>query len=366
MIPFVDLKAQYVSIKKEIDNAIENVIRDTAFVGGSGNKYNQEFEKVFAAYIGTKYCVGCGNGTDAIEIIVKALGLGPGDEVIVPALTWIATSEAVSSCGATPVFVDVDQTTYTIDTKKIKRAITTKTKAIIPVHLYGLPADMDEITKIAKTHSLLIIEDCAQAHGAEYKGKKVGTFGVAATFSFFPGKNLGGYGDAGAIVTNDEGLAIKTRMLANHGMLKRHEHEFEGRNSRLDGLQAAILSVKLKHLDKWNNNRIKNAALYDKYIISNIITPKTPDHHKHVYHLYVIQSQNRDRLKEKLKEEEIEASIHYPTALPYLKCYQHLRYTEKDFPIAYSLSKKILSLPMFPELTEEQIKCVTKIINNEN
>jgi dTDP-4-amino-4,6-dideoxygalactose transaminase len=363
-VPFVDLKTQYTNVKTELDKSLESVIDDATFVGGSNNKYTQDFENKFAEYIGVKHCISCGNGTDALEIAIKAAGIGTGDEVIVPALTWISTSEAVGNCGATPVFVDVDPTTYTIDTKRIERAVSPKTKAIIPVHLYGLPADMDEIVKIAQKHNLLIIEDCAQAHGAKYKNHKVGTLGKVATFSFFPTKNLGAWGDAGCIVTNDDQIMLLARKIANHGMIKRHEHEFEGRNSRMDAIQSAILSVKLKYLDNWNNRRISLAKFYDKNLPAQIIRPLCKEGSSHVYHLYVIQVEDRDNLKEKLKEAGIETAVHYPTALPFLKTYSHLGHQESDFPVAGNLTKKILSLPMFPELTEEQLMFVVKNISD--
>src|SRR5712675_788739 len=260
-IPLVDLKAQYAAIKSEIDQAISQVLADTAFIAG---KYAKIFEQEFASYAGLKHCIGCGNGTDALELALGALGIGPGDEVLVPALTWVSTAICTLPVGAKPVFVDMLPTLYTMDPSKIEAKITSRTKAIIPVHLYGLPAQMDEIMAIARKHKLRVIEDCAQAHGATYKGRKVGTFGDIACFSFYPGKNLGAYGDAGALCTNDDGLAIKARKIANYGGLARHEHEFAGRNSRLDGIQGAILSVKLKHLEKWTRDRQQHAAAYSK------------------------------------------------------------------------------------------------------
>lgn len=361
-IPFVDLKTQYKGLKKEIDSAIRAVISETAFIGTTNNKYVQTFEKDFAAFLKIKYCVACANGTDAIEISLRALGIGSGDEVIVPALTWISTAEAVSSIGAKPIFVDIDDY-FTLDVTKIEAKITKKTKAIIAVHLYGQPADMPKILKIAKKHGLKVLEDCAQAHGAELNGQKVGTFGDIATFSFFPGKNLGAYGDAGGIATNSKNLAETCRKISQHGQLdKKHFHYLEGRNSRLDGLQAAILSVKLKYLPKWTKERIKNAQLYNKFLAKKIYTPLLRDGAKHVYHLYVVQSDNRDELQQKLKNNGIETAVHYPTALPFLEAYKSYKHKPADFPVALAATQKILSLPMFPELTEAQIKFVAKNI----
>ena len=360
MIPFVDLQAQYKSIKSEIDFAIASVIADLAFISG---KYARKFEEEFAAYLGIKYCVGCGNGTDAIEILLKSFNIGIGDEVIVPAHSWISTSEAISNVGAKPVFVDTHPDYYTIDVSKLEEKITSNTKTIIPVHLYGLPVEMDEIMKIAKKHNLIVIEDAAQAHGAEYKGRKVGTIGDAAIFSFYPGKNLGAYGDAGCIVTNNEEIAIKARMLANHGQLIKHEHKFEGRNSRLDGIQAAILSVKLKYLDKWNNVRRQHAELYCKLLSGkNVKLPSAPAYSKHVYHVFAIQIENRTDIITKFKEAGIETLIHYPTPLPFLDAYKHLGHKREDFPVVSGYTDKLLSLPMFPELTGEQIEMVCGLI----
>lgn len=360
-IPSVDLKAQYKTIKKEIDMSIKNVIADCAYVGTSSNKYVQNFENEFAKFAGVKYVIACANGTDAIEIALRALGVGAGDEVIVPALTWISTAEAVSSLGAKPVFVDIDEY-YSIDVAKIEKAITKKTKAIIPVHLYGAPADMISILKIAKKHGLKVLEDCAQAHGAELNGKKVGTFGDIATFSFFPGKNLGAYGDAGGIATSNKTLADMCRKISQHGQLdKKHFHYIEGRNSRMDGIQAAVLSVKLKYLNQWTKQRIKNA---DKYcqLLNKIDLPKVRSGAKHVYHLFVIQTDHRDQLQQYLKEQGIEVGIHYPTALPFLEAYKQYHYKPADFPVAYEVTKKILSLPMYAELTDSQIKFVAKSV----
>ena len=360
-IPFVDLKTQYHSIKDEIDTAIQNVINETSFIKG---KYVQNFEEEYADAYGVKHCISCANGTDAIYISLKALGVGPGDEVITVANSWISTSETITQTGATPVFVDIEPDYYTIDVSRIEEKITPKTKAIIPVHLFGQSAEMDPIIDICKRHNLLLVEDCAQAHFTEWRGQKVGTMGIAGTFSFFPGKNLGAYGDAGCIITNNDELAVKARMFANHGGLKKHFHEIEGINSRLDGLQAAILSVKLNYIYEWTELRIQHAVKYRELLsrVANIVTPITHDDVKHVFHLYVIRTPKRDELRKYLHENGISTGIHYPTALPFLKAYNYLKYEPKDFPVAYKYQSQILSLPMFPEMTEEQIGYVVEKI----
>ncbi|MFC1613119.1 DegT/DnrJ/EryC1/StrS family aminotransferase [Patescibacteria group bacterium] len=364
-IPFVDLKTQYISIKNDIDSAIKSVILDTAFIGGTNNHYVKIFEEQFASYLKINYCISCANGTDALEILLRAYGISEGDEVIVPALTWISTSEAVNLVGAKPVFVDILPNYYTINPAKIEEKINKKTKAIIPVHLYGMPAEMDEIISIAKKYKLIVIEDCAQAHGAEYKGQKVGTIGHAGSFSFYPGKNLGAYGDSGCMVTNDKNIADRARMITNHGQIKKHEHQIIGRNSRMDGIQAAILIVKLAYLNQWIKNRINNARFYDKYFFeSKIETPSTPEYSKHAFHLYVIQTDYRNKINSLLKKNQIATGIHYPTPLPFLKVYSHNNYIPSDFPVAYEASNKILSLPMFPELEEAQIKYITDVIKS--
>ena len=359
IIPFVDLKKQYLSIKAEIDSAIASVIDKTAFIGGGGNPFVKEFEENFASYIGVNYFISCANGTDSIEILLKVMGIGYGDEVIVPANSWISTSEAVSNIGAKSVFVDIDEATYLINPSLIEEKITNKTKAIIPVHLYGCPADMDPIMAIAQKHNLKVIEDCAQAHGAEYKGKKVGTIGTASSFSFYPGKNLGAYGDAGGMATNNEEIAIKAKMISNHGQLKKHDHKLEGRNSRMDGIQAAILNVKLKYLKEENEKRRAVAVKYKKYLSENgIIHPIEPSYAKHVYHLYVIRVKQRQKLIGSLTKANIQTAIHYPCPLPFLVPYQSEKNKPENFPISNKIKDEILSLPMFPELNDDQIKHV--------
>lgn len=362
-IPLVDLKAQFLTIRTEIEKAISSVIESTAFVGFKDNSFLRTFENAFAEFTKVSHCVGCANGTDSIELILKALGIGPGDEVLVPANTWISTSEAVTSVGAKPVFVDVLKDFYTIDPSQLKRWTTSKTKAIIPVHLFGLPAEMDEILEFAKKQNLHVVEDCAQAHGAEYRGTRVGAFGVAASFSFYPGKNLGAYGDAGAVVTSNEGIAERVRLLGNHGRSGKFDHSIEGRNSRLDGLQAAILSAKLPFLSRWTEQRVQNAALYDRYLKPiGLPLPMKPGHSKHVFHLYVTRVKNRAAVQERLKERGIETGIHYPVALPATQAYRYMNLDLKDYPVALNASEEILSLPMYPELTEDQIAYVAQCL----
>jgi dTDP-4-amino-4,6-dideoxygalactose transaminase len=355
-VPFVDLKAQYYSIKDEIDKAISSVIQDSAFIGG---KYVKVFENNFANYLNVKSCIGVGNGTDAVYVALRALGISEGDEVITAANTFIATAEAITLTGARVKFVDCNDETYNIDVSKIEDVIGAKTKAIIPVNLYGQPAEMDNIMNIARKYNLFVVEDAAQAHGALYNGQKVGTFGDMACFSFYPGKNLGAYGDSGAIVTNREDLAIRCRMIANHGRVDKYDHEFEGINSRLDGLQAAILNVKLKYLEAWTQKRRAIAAQYQEMLKPlPVILPLESDGCRHVYHLYVVRVKNRKHVQDTLKAAGIATGIHYPIALPMLKAYQYLGYSAEDFPVSVNYSQEILSLPMFPELTAKQVKWV--------
>ena len=359
-IPFVDLKTQYLSIKDEIDNTISDVIENTAFIGG---KNVADFEQNFAKKYGIKHCISVANGTDAIYIALKMLGIGTGDEVITVANSWISTSETISQTGAKPVFIDVDNF-FTIDVNKIEEKINSKTKAIIPVHLYGQPAEIEKIKQICNKHNLFLIEDCAQAHFAEYNNQLVGTFGDVATFSFYPGKNLGAYGDAGAIITNNDELAEKMRMFARHGALKKHLHKIEGINSRLDGLQAAILNVKLPHIQEWNKKRLQNARYYNELLknITQIEIPKIKKNVKHIFHLYVIKTKKRTELQEFLNKNGVQTAIHYPVPLPFMKAYKYLNYLEKDFPIVAENKDKILSLPMFPELKKTEIEYVVDLI----
>ena len=351
-VPFMNLKAQYFSIKEQIDAAIADVIEQSNFIGGKPIK---EFERAFADLYGAKHCVGLGNGTDAIYITLKMLGIGAGDEVITVANSWISTSETISQTGATPVFVDVDEY-FTIDVHQIEAHITDRTKAIIPVHLYGQMCDMKAITTICQKHNLFLIEDCAQSHFSEYDGTRAGLFGNAATFSFYPGKNLGAYGDAGAVLTNDSILSDQIRRYANHGALVKHQHQVEGINSRLDTIQAAILNAKLPYILNWTAQRIKNADYYDTILaaIPEIELPKVRSNTVHSYHLYVIKAQKRDELAHYLKINGIDTAVHYPTPLPLLPAYEYLKKTAQDFPVAEANRPKLLSLPMFPELSRLQ------------
>ena len=360
-IPFVDLKSQYAAIKGEVDAAIAGVIANTSFIGGP---HVDAFEKAFAAFCDAKYCVGVGNGTDALFIALKALGMGQGDEVITAANSFIATSEAITQTGARVVFADINPSTYNIDIAEIRKKVNSKTKAIVPVHLYGQPADMDPIMDIATEHGLKVVEDAAQAHGALYKGRKVGSIGDAGCFSFYPGKNLGAYGDGGAIVTNDEELAVGARMYANHGRVDKYDHQLEGVNSRLDGMQAAILGVKLTYLPEWNGKRRHNAALYERYLDGlPVITPKVVDGVEPVFHLYVVRvpEASRQRLIDYLKAEGVATGIHYPIALPDLKAYAYLG-EKGQLAEATRAASEILSLPMYAELEEQQIDFVAKTI----
>jgi dTDP-4-amino-4,6-dideoxygalactose transaminase len=360
-VPFVDLKSQYNSIKIQIDNAINNIINNTAFIGG---KPVNDFEVSFAELYGVNHCVSVANGTDSLYIIMKMLGIGVGDEVITVANSWISSSETISQTGAKPVFVDIDPDFYSLNENLIEKAITSKTKAIMPVHLHGQAVNMDVVMYLGKKYNLYIIEDCAQSHFTEFKGQRVGTFGIAASFSFYPGKNLGAYGDAGAIITNDLELAEKCKMYARHGALRKHEHQIEGINSRMDGMQAAILSSKLPFILDWTEARINCANTYDHLLssISEIVLPKRRENAKHSFHLYVIRVNERDNLANYLKECQIETAVHYPTALPNLKAYSYLGHQENDFPIASAYQSQILSLPIFPELTFDQMSYVADSI----
>ena len=358
-IPFVDLKAQYRAHRTEIDAAIASVIDGTAFIRG---KFVADFEKAYAEKYGVKHCVSCGNGTDAIFITLKMLGIGPGDEVITTSNSWIASTETITLTGAKVVFVDVEDDCYDLDATKIEAAITPRTKAILPVHLLGQPAQMDVIMEIAQRRGLHVVEDCAQAHFATFGGRKVGTFGIAGTFSFYPGKNLGAYGDAGAIITDDDALAEKVRMFANHGAdrVNKHEHLMEGVCSRLDGLQAAILSAKLPHLDAWTRARQERAAAYDELLggVAEVRTPKIRAGATHVFHNYVLRAQRRDELQVFLKEQGVETTRHYPVPLPFLKAYAYLGHTPADFPVVAQHSHEIISLPVYPELSADQQRSV--------
>ncbi len=360
-IPLVDLKAQYQTIKPKIDETIQKVISEAAFVKG---KYVADFENEFKIKYGVKHCISVANGTDAIYIVLKMLGIEKGDEVITVANTWISSSETISQTGGTPVFVDTEPDYFSINPALIEEKITSKTRAILPVHLYGQPADIIKIREICSKHCLVLIEDCAQSHFAEFENQKVGTFGMAATFSFFPGKNLGAYGDAGAIITNDDEFAEKLRRFANHGSLIKHEHTMEGINSRMDGLQAAILSVKLPYIDLWNETRLKLALYYNDRLsdIEQIQIPKIRHNVKHVFHIYCVRAKCRTELSEFLNRNGIDSSIHYPTALPNMPAYSYMNHKPSDFPVASAYQDEILSLPIYPELTHSQIDFIVEKI----
>ncbi len=353
-VPFLDLKAQYRSIKHEIDPAMQDVIDSCAFALGPAV---ERFEKAFAEYCGSKHCIAVGNGTSAIELILMAHGIGQGDEVITVANSFFASAEAISLVGATPVLVDCSEDDALIDTTKIEAAITQKTKAILPVHLYGQCADMDVITILAKKHKLLVIEDACQAHGSGYKGKRAGNIGDAAAFSFYPGKNLGAYGEGGGITTNDDAITKKIRMLRDHGMAEKYKHAVVGRNERLDGIQGAVLDVKLKHLEAWNTARRTHAALYQALLKNNpnVTLFQTHPDRIHNYHLFVVRVKNRDAVQTKLKDKGIQTGIHYPIPIHLQEAYAGI-WNTGDFPVAEKLAPELLSLPMFAELTEEQVR----------
>lgn len=362
-VPFVDLHAQYLRYRTEIDAAIAGVIADTAFIGGERIK---NFESNFSNYTEVAHTIACANGTDSLEMILDALGVQAGDEIIVPALSWISTAEVVGTRGATPVFVDIDKT-YTIDPELIEERITPRTKGIMPVHLYGCPANMPRIMEIAEKHGLFVIEDCAQAHGARVKQQNIATFGVAASFSFYPGKNLGAYGDAGAVVTDHIELADHIRMIANHGQPKKHDHQIEGRNSRLDTLQAAILNAKLPYLPLWTAERQRNAARYNTLLqASGLTLPFTPEEREHVYHLYVVQTESRTAFMKHLNDHNVGHAVHYPTPMPLMPCYAKFKHASADFPVAAAACARIVSLPMYAELSEEQQQYVADVIQRFN
>ncbi|MFH0771035.1 MAG: DegT/DnrJ/EryC1/StrS family aminotransferase [Candidatus Omnitrophota bacterium] len=363
-IPLIDLVRQYNPIKEEIGSAVRAVLEKGVFILGE-NVENLECE--MASYCGTRYAVAVANGTDALELSLKALGIGKGDEVITTPFTFIATVEAICANSAKPVLVDIEEETYNINPSLIEKKINSRTKAIIPVHLFGNPCDMDSIMSIAAKYGLKVIEDCAQSIGAEFNSRKVGGFAEAGCFSFFPTKNLGCYGDGGMIAVNSKGTADRIRALRVHGQTGRYIHEFEGRNSRLDELQSAILRVKMKYLDNYNELRRKNARLYDSFfkdsdLVSGLVTPTEPKGRKHVYNIYSIRVKKRDELKDFLAEREIAAAIYYPVPLHLQKVYGSLGYKKGDLPVSEKVSGDILALPVFPELEEEEIRFVAKNI----
>lgn len=358
-VPFNDLKAHHDSLQPALNDAIQRVINDCSFIRG---REVELFEKEFATAVGAKHCIATANGTDSLFIAMKALGIKAGDEVITTAHSWISTSETITQAGGQVVFCDTDADTFTIDPQQIEEKITSRTVGIIPVHLYGQPADMDPILEIAKKHNLWIIEDCAQAHLAEYKGRQVGTIGDIGTFSFYPGKNLGAMGDAGGIVTNNKELAEWMTMYAQHGGKGRHT--IEGINSRMDGIQGAVLRVKLPHLRKWTEQRQSVAEQYDQKLtsIEQIYTPIIARDRTHSYHLYVIRTGERDNLRKHLAEDGVATVLNYPTALPFLPAYECLSHKTSDFPKALLNQNKILSLPIYPEMPLEQIDHVSESI----
>jgi dTDP-4-amino-4,6-dideoxygalactose transaminase len=359
MIQLIDLNKQYETIKPQVDAKIQEVIQSNAFIQG---KYAAEFDKKFAASHAISHCISCSNGTTALQLALMAAGIKEGDEVITTTNTFIATAEAICHVGAKPVLVDIHPETYNMDVSKIEAAITPRTKAIIPVHIYGNPVNMGALMKLAHAKNLMIFEDCAQAHLAKYDGKTVGSFGVAGTFSFYPGKNLGAFGDAGAVVTNSNELAAKMRMLLDHGRSEKYYHNIIGYNFRMDGIQAAILSTKLEHLQKWTQLRQKWAALYTEILSKRpeIITPKLEPKSEHVFHIYALQLDNRDLIAEKLKAKGIATGIHYPIPLHLQPALSYLGHRLGDFPVSEAASKRYLSLPIYPELTEADVEYIAK------
>jgi dTDP-4-amino-4,6-dideoxygalactose transaminase len=360
-VPFVDLKAQYFSIKEEIDSAILDVLANTAFILG---KAVGDFEQEFAKTHNVKFCYGVSSGTDGNHLALWALNIKQGDEVIIPVNTFIATAWGATLCRAKPVFVDCEEDSYNIDPGKVEAKITPRTKAIVVVHLYGQPADMDPLREIAKKHNIVLVEDCAQAHLAEYKGKKVGGLSRAASFSFYPGKNLGAYGEGGAVVTDDPELASKFKMMRDHGTSTKYYHDSEGHNYRMEGIQGAVLGVKMRYINKWTEARRQHALAYTSLLkdADGIVTPREMAYAKHVYHLYVIRTKNRDKLQKHLDGKGIATGLHYPVPLHLQKVFKDLGYHKGDFPIAERVAEEMLSLPMYPELTDEQIHYVCDAI----
>jgi dTDP-4-amino-4,6-dideoxygalactose transaminase len=359
-VKFVDLGAQHKPLEAELKEVFNRVLTNCSFVLGPEV---EKFEKMFAAYCGAEHCVTVTNGTAAIQLVLQGLGVGPGDEVITVAHTFIATAEAINAAGARPVFIDIDPVSYTMDPAKLERAITPRTKAIIPVHLYGQPADMDAINAIAAKHNIPVIEDSCQAHGAKYKGKPTGSLGKAACFSFYPSKNLGACGEGGAVTTNDAELAKKVRMLRDHGSVKKYEHDFPAYNLRLEGIQGGVLAVKLPHLDGWNNNRRILAARYNEIFAgSKVVTTKEMPYAHHVYHLYVVVVEDREALKKALSEQGIENGLHYPVPLHLQKAYEYLGYKKGDFPVSEHVASNHVSLPMYAELPIEHVEHVAKTV----
>jgi dTDP-4-amino-4,6-dideoxygalactose transaminase len=361
-VPFLDLKAHHAPLTEEFDRAIREVIESSAFAGGP---FVERFEEEFASFCESSYAIGVGNGTDALWLALLALGIGEGDEVITVPNTFIATAEAITYCKARPVFVDVDPDTFTMNPAELEKSLTKKTKAIIPVHLFGQPADMDPILEFARANGLFVVEDAAQAHGAQYKGQKAGTMGDAGCFSFYPGKNLGAFGEAGAVVTNDPELRKQMQMLRDHGQSRKYYHSTMGWNCRMDGIQAAVLSIKLRHLDEANSLRRKHAFEYNEALagIDDVLTPFEAEYARHVYHVYAVRVQERDATLRHLQEKGVGCAVHYPVPIHLQEAGRNLGYTKGAFPIAEKLADEFLSLPMFPELTEEQIEYVARCVS---
>jgi dTDP-4-amino-4,6-dideoxygalactose transaminase len=360
-IPFNDIKSGYLSIESEINEAIAQVLAGGQFVGGS---FVKAFEEQFASYIGVKHCINTGNGTDSLFAMLKCIGVGPDDEVLTPAWSWISTSETISLTGATPVFVDADAATYNISGSESEKKITSKTKALLAVHLYGQSCDLEKLQFVCSKNNLVLLEDCAQSHGARHQDKMVGTLGSISSFSFYPTKNLGALGDAGCLLTNDDDLAVNLRRFVNHGGLKKDEHLFEGINSRMDALQAAILCVKLDHLEKWNKRRNTIAQHYQSKLgtLDWLTLPTAEENNKHTYHLFVVRCKKRNELKTFLETQGINTIIHYPTALPFEPSYSRFNYKLSDFPVAAQLQNEVLSLPCYPEMTDEMVEYICATI----
>lgn len=362
MIPFLDLKAQYLSIKHEVDDAIHRVLDSCSYILGPEVA---ELEKEFAAYSGAKFGIGVNTGTSALHLSLLAADIGPGDEVITVPFTFVATVAAIEYAGAKPVFVDIDPQTYNMDPALLEAAITPRTKAIIPVHLHGLMADMDPILEIARRHKLIVLEDACQAHGAEYKGKRAGSLGDIAAFSFYPGKNLGAYGEGGMVVTNNAEFAKKVRMLRDWGAEKKYHHVLKGYNFRLEGIQGAVLRVKLRHLEAWTEARRRAAAIYDRgFSGTSVGIPRPKAHHRHVYHVYAIRTKNRQAWADALSNQGIQTGIHYPFPVHLLPAYADLGYKTGDFPHSEQAANEVLSLPMFAELTPEQCETVVRAVRS--
>ncbi|MDA0834046.1 MAG: DegT/DnrJ/EryC1/StrS family aminotransferase [Planctomycetota bacterium] len=364
-VPFLDLRAQNLSLGDELRSAFYQVMDNSQFILGPAV---EQFERDFAAYVGTAHCVGLNNGTSALHMALLAYDIGPGDEVITTPHTWISTTWAISYVGATPVYVDIDPVTFNLDPEKVTDAITPKTKAILPVHLYGQAADIVQLRRIADDHELILIEDTAQAHGAEFDGQRLGSIGQIGCFSFYPGKNLGAFGEGGAIVTSDDRIADRIRRLRDHAQQGRHHHVEIGYNTRMEGLQGAVLSVKLRQLDRWNSLRRQHAQTYCELLdnCGELELPASPTPEAHVWHLFVVllKSMSRDDVQKQLAERGIASAVHYPTPVPYQPAYAHLGYKRGDFPVAEDVTSRCLSLPMFPELTSEQMTYVATTLKD--